>query len=270
MKAIKNFYEFDGKDYGYRRWQKNAVARFDYDATKRAVVNFLKNKELNSVLEVGCGPGTWTSFLAEHSKKVTAIDISSTMLEQAREKIKSKNVTFVNGDISELIIKEKFDLLFSIRAFEYFDKQEAFIMNSFNLLNDGGEIFIITKTKGSYWYGRSKIRSVLKKIFPFLFYYETKELSKKHFDNLANFEQNRLFTHEMKALLKKAGFQDIKIRPVIVRPPIFMRGKSEIPIIPPFLEKLVLLLLKPFDRLLSHFSVFTIFAESFLISGKRR
>ena len=85
-----------------------------------------------------------------------------------------------------------------------------------------------------------------------MFYYEKKELTKEQFDNASNFKQNRLFTGELKKIFKSAGFEDIDVKPVIVRPPIFMRGKSEIPIIPPFLEKLVLLLLKPLDYIFSN------------------
>ncbi len=270
MEEIKTFYKLDGKDYGYRRWRKNSIAKFDFNATEKAITNFLEGKKYGSVLEVGCGPGTWTNYLCEHSQNVTAVDISDTMLKQAKENVNSDKVEFIEGNILNINFKKKYDLIFSIRAFEYFEDQRQFLLNCYNLLNDNGEIFIITKTKASYWYGRSKIRKFLNRFAPFLFYYEKKELSKEHFDNMGNFKQNRLFTSEFRKLLVDAGFTDLSVSPVIVRPPIFMRGKSEIPLIPPLLEKPTLALLKPIDILLSKFSLFTIFAESYSITGKKK
>ncbi len=270
MGNIKEFYKTDGLDYKHRRWQKYPSGQFDYSVTERAIKKFLKGKQFKSALEVGCGPGTWTEIVKNHVENLLAVDISDTMINEAKKNVTNLNIEFLNTDIMEYNSDRKFDLIFSIRAFEYFPDQEGFINKCFEILNPGGELFIITKTKASYWYGRSKIRKGLKKVLPFLFYYEKQELSTTKINNLDNFQQERLLTSHFRNILQKNKFSNISIKPVIIRPPLFMRGKTEIPIIPPILEKPLLFILKPIDWLLSKNSMFTIFAESYSISGIKK
>jgi 2-polyprenyl-3-methyl-5-hydroxy-6-metoxy-1,4-benzoquinol methylase len=270
MSKIKEFYKTDGLDYRFRRWEKYPTGQFDYKCTETSIANFLKNKTYTNVLEVGCGPGTWTEIISKHSKNLIAIDISDTMISEAKKSIETGKIEFLNLDIIDFNTNIKFDLIISIRAFEYFPDQASFINKCKSMLNDNGELFIITKTKASYWYGRVKIRKILKSIFPFLFYYENKEIDSIKVKNMNNFQQNRLRTGQFKELLTKNGFSNVTIKPVIIRPPLFMRGKSEIPIIPPFIEKPILMLLKPIDWLLSKSSLFTIFAESYSIFGIKK
>ncbi len=267
---IKDFYKTDGVDYKYRRWEENRVAKFDYKHTEIAIKKFLRKSHFIDSLEIGCGPGTWTEILKKHTDNLIAVDISETMLNEAKKNINDPNIKFISSDIMDVYIDKKFDLIFSIRAFEYFPQKEEFIKKCFNLLNKDGEIFIITKTKGSYWYGRTKIRKLFKFVLPFLFYYENKGLTKNNLENLSNFQQERLFTREFESLLKNNGFTSIVIKPVIIRPPIFMCGKSEIPIVPPLLEKPILFVLNLINKTLSNYSPFTIFAESYSITGKKK
>ena len=270
MDNIKTFYETDGHDYKFRRWKQYPSSKFDFEKTRKSILTFLEGKKFNNVLEVGCGPGTWTGFVKEHTNNLLAVDISETMIAEAKKEIQNPEVKFLNTDIMNYNTDEKFDLIFSIRAFEYFPDKKGFINKCEKMLNENGQVFIITKTKASYWYGRTKIRKLLKSILPILFYYENNEATNAHFKNLDNFKQERLTTTEFEKILRSSHFEDIKIRPVIVRPPIFMRGKSEIPLVPPIFEKLILAVLHPIDNVLSKFSIFTIFAESYSINGKKK
>jgi methyl halide transferase len=56
------------------------------------------------VLELGCGTGTNAIFLASLGFEVTAIDLSQTALERAREKAREAKVTvnFIQGDVTAL------------------------------------------------------------------------------------------------------------------------------------------------------------------------
>jgi 2-polyprenyl-3-methyl-5-hydroxy-6-metoxy-1,4-benzoquinol methylase len=73
----------------------------------------LKNIEFENCLEIGCGTGKNTEWLALKSAEVTAVDLSEEMLAVAKQKIKSGNVEFQNSDITEAwTFKEKqFDLI---------------------------------------------------------------------------------------------------------------------------------------------------------------
>jgi ubiquinone/menaquinone biosynthesis C-methylase UbiE len=50
------------------------------------------------VLEVACGTGYWTQFLAPQSRRLLAIDASTEVLRIARSRVDDENVHFVLGD----------------------------------------------------------------------------------------------------------------------------------------------------------------------------
>ena len=51
------------------------------------------------VLEIGCGTGKNTEWLAEHAASVVALDLSPEMLSRARKRVTSSNVSFLEHDI---------------------------------------------------------------------------------------------------------------------------------------------------------------------------
>ena len=55
-----------------------------------------------SVLEVACGTGYWTQFVAPAATRVVALDISPATLEVACSRVKSSTVRFVTGDAYSL------------------------------------------------------------------------------------------------------------------------------------------------------------------------
>lgn len=87
----------------YNRW-----AEF-YDSNKNktrdteaiALREMLSGRYFDKCLEIGCGTGKNTFFLAQIAKYVTAVDFSEEMLAKAQLKILSNNVTFKKADINE-------------------------------------------------------------------------------------------------------------------------------------------------------------------------
>jgi ubiquinone/menaquinone biosynthesis C-methylase UbiE len=51
------------------------------------------------VLELACGPGTWTPELLRHAHNVTAVDASPEMLALAADKVEDDRVEFVQADL---------------------------------------------------------------------------------------------------------------------------------------------------------------------------
>jgi SAM-dependent methyltransferase len=70
--------------------------RYVRDAALAALRDFCPTGE---VLELACGPGTWTQTLAEHADRVTALDGAPEMLELARAKVSTERVRFVRTDL---------------------------------------------------------------------------------------------------------------------------------------------------------------------------
>ena len=64
------------------------------------------------VLELACGPGTWTESLLRGAGSLTAVDAAPEMLAVAREKISDERVRFVHADIFEWVPDRLYDCVF--------------------------------------------------------------------------------------------------------------------------------------------------------------
>lgn len=87
----------------YARWapsydsDRNATRDLDALVVRRAPLR-LNGRD---VLELGCGTGKNTQWLAEQARTVTALDFSAAMLALAKRRVPSGHVTFVEHDIRE-------------------------------------------------------------------------------------------------------------------------------------------------------------------------
>src|SRR5688500_1920477 len=86
----------------YNEWSasydadKNLTRDLDQEVTREALANL----HFNSILEIGCGTGKNTAFLAQIADSVHALDFSLGMIEKAKEKVQAKNVRFSVADIT--------------------------------------------------------------------------------------------------------------------------------------------------------------------------
>jgi ubiquinone/menaquinone biosynthesis C-methylase UbiE len=64
------------------------------DLDREIVRNLLGNLHFDTILEIGCGTGKNTSFLAQIGESVQAVDFSQGMIARAREKVQAENVRF--------------------------------------------------------------------------------------------------------------------------------------------------------------------------------
>src|SRR3954449_12674980 len=73
-----------------------------------------------TLLDVGCGPGTITNDLAAAVAKVTAVEVSDTVLGLARDAVDRTNVDFVVSDIHELgFDDETFDVVHAHQVLQH-------------------------------------------------------------------------------------------------------------------------------------------------------
>jgi ubiquinone/menaquinone biosynthesis C-methylase UbiE len=61
----------------------------------------LSNVYLDTCLEIGCGTGKNTVWLAEKANQLLSVDFSEEMLAKAKEKINSPKVQFAQADITQ-------------------------------------------------------------------------------------------------------------------------------------------------------------------------
>jgi trans-aconitate methyltransferase len=65
-----------------------------------------------SVLELACGPGTWTVQLLRHAADVTAVDASAEMLAIASARVGDERVRFVSADLFHWRPDRRYDVVF--------------------------------------------------------------------------------------------------------------------------------------------------------------
>jgi ubiquinone/menaquinone biosynthesis C-methylase UbiE len=70
------------------------------DLDRLVTENILAPFRFSSIVEIGCGTGKNTSFLTGIGDKILALDFSEGMLEQARAKVRSGQVTFARADLT--------------------------------------------------------------------------------------------------------------------------------------------------------------------------
>ena len=102
-------------------------------------------------LEVGLGPGTLATMIAEHNPSVciTAIDLSLDMVSIAKEHIKKKNlqdrIQCVIGEVSDAALMEglgKFDLVYSAFSLHHWKDPENSISNLWNAVIPNGVLYV--------------------------------------------------------------------------------------------------------------------------------
>jgi SAM-dependent methyltransferase len=64
------------------------------------------------VLELACGPGTWTPQLLRHADTLTAVDGSPEMLRLASATVPSRSVRFVEADLFRWRPDSRYDVVF--------------------------------------------------------------------------------------------------------------------------------------------------------------
>ena len=93
------------------------------------------------VLECGCGGGQHTSFISPYAKSVTAIDLNT--IEIAKERNKNfNNISFIEGDIANIKLKKKFDIVFSIGVIHHTDTPEKTVKNLIEHTMSGGKLIM--------------------------------------------------------------------------------------------------------------------------------
>lgn len=122
--------------------------RFEYIHTKSRdnTKKFLKAS--NTILDYGCGTGTAACQFSSHVKEVHAIDISSKMIEIAREKAavaKVENVSFEQSDIFDSkYSNESYDVILAFNMLHTVPHPKGVVQRINELLKPEGLFISVT------------------------------------------------------------------------------------------------------------------------------
>ena len=148
----------DSGNLATRRQANENFAQSDFDGW---IFDNLNIEPGNSILDVGCGDGKHlfrSLQLASPNGSVIGIDISQESLDKCRDLIKQGGLKNINVKFCDLTnIGEtfpppvKFDRIYSSYAIYYTKDANKTLSDCYNLLNDGGILFLCGPTEGSNW-----------------------------------------------------------------------------------------------------------------------
>lgn len=119
------------------------------------------------ILEMGCGNGRDTRFFANSGNYVSAFDRSSEAINFCKDEHSDVNADFLSGTLSELEYEaNSFDVVYSRFVLHSMSKDEevTVLQESFNVLKDGGRIFIECRSVGDPLYRKGDILSHTEKV----------------------------------------------------------------------------------------------------------
>ena len=97
------------------------------------------------VLELACGPGTWTLELLRHADTVTALDASPEMLAIASDRVGDERIRFVRADVFEWQADRRYDVVFFGFWLSHvpMERFEEFWSRVEGWLEPGGRVFFV-------------------------------------------------------------------------------------------------------------------------------
>ncbi|MEP6894069.1 MAG: class I SAM-dependent methyltransferase [Chloroflexota bacterium] len=130
----------------YNEWSEiyDTNANLTRDLDQKVTRETLDAQHFDSILELGCGTGKNTVFLAQIGEKVHALDFSKGMIEKAREKVKTENVRFEIADLTKRWACEDnaYDLITCNLVLEHIENLNHVFAEAARTLLSGGKFFI--------------------------------------------------------------------------------------------------------------------------------
>lgn len=137
------------KEYSKRNFDKQAKI---YDKSiysmyprkcYKYVIEEIQKKKFNKILDVGCGTGEILNTIATDKNRYYGIDLSEKMVNIAKGKNNSKNITYLVGDAEFLPFEDlTFDIIICVESFHHYPNPNAVIKEFYRVLNNGGTLII--------------------------------------------------------------------------------------------------------------------------------
>jgi len=140
---MKVYYSERAREYEKVYFRNDPIRQEEQTLIQQKLQKLFTNK---SILEVACGTGYWTQFIAKTAKHITAIDYSNEVLSIANQKdISPSKVNFLQGDAYHLDkIPGRFAGCFANFWFSHIPKFriQEFLNQLHDKLDSGTTVFI--------------------------------------------------------------------------------------------------------------------------------
>jgi len=178
--------------HAYNSW----AATYDQDINKtrdlegKAMRETLGGFSFKKCLEIGCGTGKNTGWLAEKSVHLTAVDFSEEMIAKAKEKNQDNTVEFIHSDILQPwnFGTNQFDLVAFSLVLEHIQNLDHIFEEASNSLQSGGYLYV-------------------GELHP----YKQYSGSKARFESTAGLQVIECYTHDISSFIDAALKQNLKL-----------------------------------------------------------
>lgn len=141
---------FDENVYGYFK-----RTSFFISTIERYRKEYLLKKDNITVLEVGCGTGSYISLpIAQKGYFVTGIDLDSLSINRALQLCKEnniKNISFLKTSFEKYSEKRKFDVVILSEVLEHVSNPVFFLNKAKTMLKEKG-LILVTVPNGRGWF----------------------------------------------------------------------------------------------------------------------
>jgi len=138
----KKFYDDEASSYDAKRWLTPAGQLVN--AVQMEILKKLARELTNlKILEIAAGTGRFTKVLLEQSNSVTALDISSTMLEQLKQRLKKHpsygRLQIIIGDARNMALGLRpVDVVVCFNALSHIHEHRRVLTEVYRVLKPGG------------------------------------------------------------------------------------------------------------------------------------
>lgn len=139
------------------RWEHMDSSLNMYNGYRRAFhynryifANNYNYKKTDLILDIACGFGYWTEFLAKKNKAVCWVDLSAFSIRYAKKYHNKSNIKYLEWDASNVKIKTKFNKIVSFETIEHLPTDkivDAYLTNIRDHLKDWWLFFCSSPNK---------------------------------------------------------------------------------------------------------------------------
>jgi len=195
--------EFDG---WAEKYESGLVWKVFYRTLHRRFMRKIQPVQDKDILDVGCGTGAVSRRLVKKGARVWGLDYSPGMLAAAREISQEKEgLTFVEGSAESLPFEDNsFDCVTTAFSFHHYPDAMDALKEMRRVLKPGGRVYLCDATRNGML-SRAILRG----------FHHVLAKRRIHTHN----EDDRYYTYgELKSLVEKAGFREVKARLICILP----------------------------------------------------
>ncbi len=128
----------------YNKWagSYDSVANKTRDLEQQAAQHSLQHADFSKVIEIGCGTGKNTVWIAQKAKNLLAVDFSEEMMKVARQKVNSPQVQFKQADITKPWNFDQATLITCSLVLEHIEDIDFVFEQVGNTLEVGGHFYL--------------------------------------------------------------------------------------------------------------------------------